>query len=212
MVKRALSVMLALTLIPGVLFAQPRPKVAHTTHSGPIVPAKASPAALKTIFTNLGPSATDDYNDTTGYYVLGPTNSVGDSEQWIGLPFIPAANSHVTQLQAAIGSISGTSVVTLALYTDNAGVAGTQLASGLSTHIPLFGACCQLVAVTIPSTVVKAGTQYWIVATSDDTKGPDFTGVWQASNSGTISYNEALGGWAAFSTNTPAGAAKGTIP
>jgi hypothetical protein len=209
--KRAVSGLIAVTFASGMLFAQ-GPKVGHTTHTGPIVPAKQAPATLKTIYSNLGPTATDDYNDTTGYYVLGPDNSVGDSEQGIGQPFTPAANSHVTQLQAAIGYISGTSVVSLALYSDNAGVAGTQLAAGLSTKIPDFGACCQLVTVTIPSTAVKGGTQYWIVATSDDAKGPDFTGVWQSSNSGTISYNEGLAGWAGFTTNTPAAAAKGTIP
>src|SRR5208337_2801846 len=102
--KRALSGLIAITFVSGMLFAQ-GPKVAHTTHSGPVVPARATPVTLKTIFSNFGPTAANDYNDTTGYYVLGPDNSEGDSEQWIGLPFTPAANSHVTQLQAAIGYI-----------------------------------------------------------------------------------------------------------
>src|SRR5271169_194457 len=89
------------------VFAQSErgPLVAHTTHSGAITPAKEAPASTVKIFSNLGPSPTNNYNDTTGYYVLGPTNSVGDGEQWIAVPFTPKANSTVTKLQMAIGSI-----------------------------------------------------------------------------------------------------------
>jgi hypothetical protein len=216
--KRALGGLFALaitsSLASGMLFAQEVSglKVAHTVHSGPVIPAEKTPAGLKTIFSNLGPTASNDYNDTTGYYVLGPDNSVGDSEQWIGLPFTPTSGAHVEAIEAAIGYISGTSLVELGLYSDNDGAPGTVLASGKSTKIPLFGACCQLVTVTIPSTAIKAGTQYWIVATTNDTAGPDFTGVFQSSNLGIIGYNEAQGGWGSFTTNTPAAAVKGTIP
>ncbi len=209
--KRALSGLIALTFASGMLFAQ-GPKVAHTVHSGLVTPAAKTPGTMATIFSNLGPSATNLFNDTTGYYVLGPDNSVGYSEQWIGVPFTPTASAHVKMLQAAIGYISGTSLVNIGLYSDNGGTVGTWLASGQGTVIPLFGACCQVVTVTIPSTPVKAGTQYWIVASPDDTNGPDFTGVFQASNLAVISYNEAEGGWGSFTTNTPAAAAKGTLP
>ena len=115
-------------------------------------------------------------------------------------------------MSAAIGWISGTLLVNIGLYSDNAGTVGTLLASGQSSAIPAFGACCSLVSVTIPPTKVAAHTQYWIVASSDDTNGADFTGVFEAANNGVIGYNEALAGWASFTTNTPAAAAKGTTP
>ena len=51
------------------------------------------------------------------------------------------------------------------LYSDNAGVVGTLLATGHASTIPVFGTCCQLVTVNIKSTAVTAGTQYWIVVT-----------------------------------------------
>jgi len=213
MLKRVVSSLLFSTLACGMLAAQNTgAKVAHTVPQGVVTPAQ-EPPALKTIFTDFGPTTTDYFNDTTGYYVLGPTNSVGDSEQWVGLPFTPKANATVTQLQAAIGIISGTAVVDIGLYSDASGTVGTLIAGGHSTKIPAFGACCTVVSVNIPATAVVAGTQYWIVATSDDTHGPDFTGVWQASNVyPNVAANEAAGSWFTFSANIPAGAAKGTIP
>jgi hypothetical protein len=210
--KRALGVVFVVTLASGVLLAQAGLKVAHTVHTGPITAAPKTPAGLKVIFSNIGPTPTNAYNDTTGYYVLGPTNSVGLSEQAIGVPFTPRSASHVTQLVVAVGWISGTSLVNVGLYSDNAGTVGTLLASGQASVIPAFGTCCGLVSVTIPSTAVAFGTQYWIVASSDDTNGPDFTGVFQAANNGIIAGDVALGGWFSFTTNTPAAAAKGTVP
>lgn len=208
--KRALGCFFVLTLASGILWAQGL-KVAHTTPSGHNTPAN-EPAGLKVIYSNLGPTATNDYNDTEGYYVLGPSNSVGDPEQWIGIPFTPKANAHVEVLQAAIGWESGTKVVDLGLYSDNAGVVGTVLASGHSTQIPTFGTCCQVVTVSITSTAVTAGTQYWLVATSDDTHAPNFTGVFQSSNQANIGYNVGQAGWGTFNAEVPAGAVRGTIP
>jgi hypothetical protein len=211
--KRALTCLFVLTLASGVLLAQSSDlKVAHTTHSGPITPSAKPSPKLTTIFSNLGPTSTNAYNDTTGYYVLGPDNSVGLPEQGIGVPFIPAANAHVEQLQVAVGWESGTSLVNVGLYSDNAGVVGTLLSTGHASTIPVFGTCCQLVTVNIKSTAVTAGTQYWIVVTSDDTKAPDFTGVFAASNLAIIGGDVGLAGWFSFTTNTPAAAARGSVP
>jgi hypothetical protein len=213
MLKRVVGSLLFSTLVCGMLAAQNSgAKVAHTVRQGTVTPAQETSATLQTIYTDFGPTTTDYFNDTTGYYVLGPDNSVGDTEQAIGLPFTPKADAHVSQLQAAIGYISGTSAVDIGLYSDASGTPGTLLAAGHSPNIPDFGACCTVVSVAITPTAVTAGTQYWIVASSDDTHGPDFTGVWQASNLYNISGNESQSGWFTFSANVPAGAAKGTVP
>jgi hypothetical protein len=188
------------------------PLVAHTTHSGVITPTKEAPASLVKIFSNLGPTATNNYNDTTGYYVLGPTNSVGDGEQWIAVPFTPEANSTVTGLQMAIGLISGTAEVFVGLYSDNSGSVGTLMAGGPSTKIPAFGTCCELVSVKVSPQSVTAGTQYWIGVQTVDMHAPDFTGVAESSNEANTSYNPAKVGWFTFSNNWPAAAAFGTIP
>jgi hypothetical protein len=211
--KRVLGCLFVMTLASGVLLAQDGLKVAHTTPSHSVTPYKSSdPAGIKTIFSNLGPNASDEYNDATGYYVLGPDNSVGLSEQWIALPFTPKANAHIVGLQVAIGLESGTSLVDVGLYSDSSGTVGTVLASGHSTNIPAFGSCCQLVGVPITPTAVTAGTQYWVVASSDDTNAPDFTGVFEASNQSNIAGDVGEAGWFTFSGNVPAVAVKGTIP
>ena len=102
--NRMLYCLFVFALFCGTSFAQSAaPAIAHTTHSGIVTPAQPTPATLKTIFTNLGPSKTDDYNDTAGLYIMGPTNSFGDSEQADAVPFTPKSNSHVTQLQVAVG-------------------------------------------------------------------------------------------------------------
>jgi len=212
-IKRALSTSFVLALAAGMLFAQDAgPKVAHTTHSGPIKSATTSFSSGQLIFSNFAPPPAALYNDTTGYYVLGPDNSVGFSEQWIGVPFIPKNDSHVTILQVAVQWISGSNAIQVGLYSDNGGTVGTLLASAEAKVTSTFGTCCKTVNVGIPATAVTRGQQYWIVASSDDVNDPDFTGVFDASATQIISYNESASGWASFTTNTPAAAAYGTIP
>jgi hypothetical protein len=213
-VKRVLSSLFVVLLASGVLLAQnSHLKVAHTVHKGTNTPLQTGPSsAPQVIFSNIGPNISNAYNDTTGYYILGPSNSVGLPEQAIGVPFTPRASAHVSQLLAGIQWISGTSMVNVGLFSDSGGTVGTLLASAESSAIPTFGTCCKVVDVTIPSTAVSGGTQYWIVAWSDDTNAPDFTGVFVASNLANIAGDVGLAGWSSFTTNTPAAAAKGTIP
>ena len=85
-------------------------------------------------------------------------------------------------------------------------------ASGETNKVPAFGTCCQTVNVTVPSTAITAGTQYWIGVTSDDTQAPGFTGVFESTNSSTIAYNPSLDGWFTFSGNVPAILVRGTLP
>jgi hypothetical protein len=210
-VKRALSCLFVLTLASGILWAE-GPKVAHTTHTGPVVPMNVPTTPLKTLFSNLGPTATDAYNDTTGYYVLGPNNSVGDGEQWIGLPFTPASDSTVTEISVAVGWISGGKAIVVGIYSDASGDVGTLLTSGTTNKVPTFGTCCSTVNVSVPGASLTAGTQYWVVVTSDDSVSPGFTGVFQSSNGSTIAYNPEQEGWFTFSGNVPAALVRGTIP
>lgn len=210
--KRALGCLFFLTLASGMLVAQtPSLKVAHTTHTGPIQPARLNPAGTVTLYSNLStPSAA--YNDTTGYYVLALNNSVGLPEQFIGQPFIATANAHVTKLLVAVQWMSGTNMFKVGLYHDANGTVGSAMATAEAQNAPTFGTCCQLVTVNIPSTAITAGNQYWIVASSDDANAEDFTGVFAASNLANISGDVGDAGWFSFTTNTPAVAAKGTIP
>ena len=210
--KSLLGCSLVLTLASGMLWAQDAPKVAHTTRSPAVTKAAPPPAGYKVLFSNLSKSTTNLYNATTGYYVIGPNNSVGFGEQWIALPFTPTWNGHATAIEAAIGYISGASLVDLALYSDNGGAPGSLLAGGSSQNVPAFGSCCQLTYVSIPPTALNKNTQYWVVAATNDNMAPDFTGVFESTNEGTIAYDPQQLGWFTFSANVPAIAVTGTIP
>jgi hypothetical protein len=214
--KRAVLGLFVLTLACITVLAQSVPVMSHNPNpSGIITEAQAPAAGLTTIFTNLFPVNGNSYNDTAGWYVLGSSNSVGDAEQWIALPFTPAANAHVEQLEIAVGIISGVNLLNVSLASDDGGIVGTALASKTSTNVPAYGACCALVTVKFkaPGVAVTKGTQYWIVASTDDSVGSSFTGAWQFSNQTWYGYNLSQGGWAsAYDSGWPAGAALGTIP
>jgi hypothetical protein len=211
--KRALSGLFVMTLASGILVAQNAGplKVAKTNRSGATTKTR-NPSAPRKLWSNLGPSPTNAYNATTGYYILGPNNSVGLSEQAIGVPFTPHVNETVTNLQVAVQWISGTNKFIVGLYSDSGGTVGTLLASGEGSGAPVFGTCCATVNVAVPSTTISQGSQYWIVASPDDTNAPDFTGVFVASNLANIAGDVGQEGWFSFTTNTPAAAAWGTIP
>jgi hypothetical protein len=217
MLKRAVLGLFVLTLACITLLAQSGPKIGHSTnHSGTSTPPAPPAAGLVTIFSNMFPVTGNMYNDTVGYYVAGPDNSIsGLSEQWISIPFTPAANAHVEELQLAVGIISGTSRFDVTLASDDGGIPGTSLGTKSVTVIPEWGKCCKLVTVKFkaPGIAVTAGTQYWIVATPDDVFAPDFTGIWAFSNLDWVGYNVGQAGWATiYDSDWPAGNALGTIP
>jgi hypothetical protein len=213
MLKRVVFGLFVLTLACGALLAQSGPAKAHTTRHGAITPAQAPAAGMTTIFSNLFPLTGSTYN-TSGFYVTGSDTSV-NPEQWVSIPFTPAADAHVEELELAVGIISGTNLLDVTLASDNEGVVGTALASKTANNVPEFGTCCKLVTVRFkaPGIAVTAGTQYWIVATTDDTFGPTFAGVWQFSNLNWYGYDLAQAGWNSGSTHDwPAAAVLGTIP
>ena len=210
MLTRSLCCFFMLTLASGTLLAQL--KATHVVHSPNVTPLENSAAPLKNIFTNLGPTPTNAYDDTNGLFVAGPSSLVGS--QWVAVPFIPKANSTVTQLQVAVGYyFYGTKGIIVGLYSDAAGTVGTALATAMATNIPDFMTCCKLVTVNLTPTAVTAGTQYWIGVTSDDTNAPDFTGIWEDSNLANLeAQNNLMGGWSTSRNQWPAAAAKGTVP
>src|SRR5262249_11915879 len=138
------------------------------------------------------------------------------ADQWIAIPFTNKVADHATTIQAAIGYFSGTKRVLLGIYTDNPGIGpGTLLGQGAATNIPDAGTCCTLAQVKVGGTTgiaLTANTKYWIVATSDDTRAPDFDSVWQPTYQSDIGANVANGAWFTFSGLVPAAAVKGTNP
>jgi hypothetical protein len=217
LLKYAVFTAIVLVLVCGNVSAQSPLKSVHTAPSLVKENTPAPPPVLKKIFSNLGPTPTDNYNDAGGYYVLGSANTVALSEQWIALPFTTTAASHAQKIEAAIGVLTvGTpGAYTLGLYSDSgSNSVGTLLASGNATATTNYNTCCTLSAVSFTGAgiALTAHTQYWIVAEANDTSNAALTAVWDASNDYNIGGNEAQGGWFTFSANDPAAEVLGSIP
>jgi hypothetical protein len=209
----------SVALCSTALFAQERAnglKRAYTPEKSNIHVPAVEPATVK-IYTNLG-SATDAYNDQNGFDVAGPASTLGQS-QFIGLPFTPKADSHVTEIQAAVQyDNAGANQVRLSLYTDAAGVPGTIIAGPQTIkNLGIFGTCCTLTSWKLRTPVaVTAATQYWVVADTPATgAGDDFFGVWDFVFTAPLqAYNVAGGGWTDLNgfEELPAGQVMGTVP
>jgi hypothetical protein len=224
-VKKTVWTILCLIALCGTnLFAQKIVKVGNlkAVHS-PVtaqarVAAPDAPAALKKIFSNLGPKK-NAYNAFSGWLLAGPLNTQTGTDQFFGLPFTPKANAHVSQLQAALQYLgSGANQVNLSLYTDAGGLPGTLIGGPVTVmNLSNAGTCCALAIANLPTSVaVTAGTQYWVVADTPLTgTGSDLFGAWEWV--AVTPYQAAIvadGGWFSFNgfEENPAGAVFGTLP
>lgn len=180
--KKNVALVCLLALWNLALFAQTvkGPGIVHTPEKSAIhVPPQAAPAALKVIYSNLG-SKTDLYRDTVGRYVAGP-NSGYPYTEFVGMPFTPKANSHVSQVGVAVQFQGrGSNQVNLSIYGDTDGAPGTLLAGPVTvTNLPNAGTCCTLTVANFSPVAVTGGTQYWVVADTPLTgAGSDFEGPW----------------------------------
>jgi len=178
------------------------------------VPPQEAPESLRKIFSNLGKSGSDAYVAHQGWVVSGPHS--GETQEFIGMRFIPKFDSHVSQLRAAVQYAGfGANRVNLSLYADLNGSPGTLLAGPVTiTNLQPFGTCCTLAIANFAPVAVTGGTPYWVVAdTPLNGTGSDFAGAWdfvvpvipQAFNGGN--------GWFLQDENrSVAGDVRGTIP
>ena len=123
--------------------------------------------------------------------------------------FTPTRSGIATDVYAAVGYLSGNSVVDVAIYTDNAGVPGSVLTSVETKAWPIFGACCQVVQAKLASAVaLTAGTPYWVVVSADAPVRSSFSGAWAISTTNQVTdvlagTNFDGAGWQSYATNTP---------
>jgi hypothetical protein len=133
-------------------------------------------SGLVTIFSNLAAVyPKGKYWCCAGYNVMGPTQG----EQWMAGAFTPGADHTVTRIEVAVGfSQQGTNGVVLSLNLDNNGVPGQALRTWNASNLPRFGDCCALVVKSDKSGIpVSAGTQYWVVL-STNSKEKDTVDGW----------------------------------
>ncbi len=175
-------------------------------------PAQEEPATVTKIFSNLGPAKSAFIEN--GFLLAGPLSV------FIAMPFTPKADSHISQVRAAVQyDGNGANQVDLSLYSDASGVPGALLAGPVTVkNLPNWYTCCKLAIANFTSAVaVAAGTQYWVVADTPATgTGSDFYGVWAfVPPPVTTSYGvEQNGSWysSPASFTDQAGAVYGTTP
>lgn len=181
--KKALMLVWLFALCNLTLLAQigQNPRVVHTKEKSAIhVPPQEASEGLKRIYSNLGKSKTELYYDSVGWSISGP-NSEDSVTSFIGIPFTPKSDSHVSQVRVAVQyGGRGANQVDLSIYGDAGGVPGVLLAGPVTvTNLPDFGTCCTLAVANFSAVAVTGGARYWIVANTPLTgTGSDFVGAW----------------------------------
>jgi hypothetical protein len=142
--------------------------------------APTLPPRVTTIAGNLAKKyKKGSYICCYGYDVRGPTSGFG--QQWLGVPFTPAANFTITAIEVPISYESGTNKFVITLNHDSGGVPGTQIAAFTVTNVPAFPTCCALATVSPNSVSVTGGQHYWITVQTSST-GQSARGVWNAND------------------------------
>lgn len=140
--------------------------------------------AQTTYFSDLG-TGSNVYNCCDGWTISG-TGSVGTSFTSADL-FTSMASGSVSQIDLGVGYVEGVNSFYAAIYTDNGGLPGTQVArwDNLSSSTN-FGSCCGLITINnISGLSLSSGTQYFMVL------GPESvtSTTWEAWNWNTTGYN-----------------------
>jgi hypothetical protein len=146
------------------------------THVIPNVQVKSSKKT--TISGDLSTYPYGTYFCCFGYTVAGGGGGF-PFQAWEAVAFTPASDATVTEIEAAVGSFETSNPgFSLSLYTDENGVPGTSLKTFHIASAPVYGDCCTVdTAKDATGIAVTAGTQYWIVASTDN-KEADFEGGW----------------------------------
>ena len=140
------------------------------------------PRGKKTIFSTLGQD--NAYNPSNGWTVAN-SGAVGFT-QWFAFPITPSADATVTQIVEAVGYVTGTNSVTVALMDDNGGVPGNVLQEKTVKNLDTFGNCCNVAVDRLKTGVpVKAGTTYWVAALLPKKKQATTWDAWNLSSENT---------------------------
>jgi hypothetical protein len=130
-----------------------------------ITPAAPQDPSLKTIAGTLSDYPYGVYFCCYTYYITGLTNLLNVvPEYWQGVPFTPAANMTVKEVEAAVVWAEGTNAVVLSLNSDSNGLPGKAIHTWNAKNLPTIGTCCQLATGKSKTGIpVTKGTQYWLV-------------------------------------------------
>lgn len=162
-----------------------------------------------TLFSDLGPAGSL-YQCCAGLPITGNQTPGGTSYTQANL-FTSLASGSVSQIDLAVGYVSGTNAFFASVFTDNNGLPGTQLyrIDNLSSS-QRFGQCCGLVTITgITGLDLTAGQQYFVVL-GPETLTSTTSEQWNLNNQGVngLELYSTNGGqsWISNGTGNPLGA------
>lgn len=191
----ALTVTAAFALPPGVHINRESRTVTIDPGITPsfVRPVRHIPRGSKIVFSNIGYDYPKGlYGCCYGFDIAGPDSIIGQA--WTAIAFTPSKSTDVRAIEAGIGYIEGDNTINFGIWSDSNGVPGTELAGADETVSQTDGNCCAL--VTFKTKVsIEAGTQYWVVCSTDSANTTAFSsrlanstdevdGALQASNSG----------------------------
>ncbi len=145
------------------------------------LPTWTAPRGKKAIIDTLGSPIT--YNSGSGWTVSNAQSQAG-LQQWIAYPITPKKNTTITEIVEAVGYVTGTDSVTIALMSDNGGAPGAILQQKTVKNLETFGQCCTVAVDKLKTGVpVTAGTTYWVGAILPSKKQAN---TWDAFNFSTV--------------------------
>lgn len=179
-----------------------------------ITPGKPS-TALTTIAGNLSKYPNGVYFCCYGNTISGPNSFLGTA-YWAAIPFTPTANFKVQEVEMSVGwGGAGANGVTVSVNADANGVPGAALATIDATNLSAFGDCCTVVAEGgRAGLAVTQGTQYWVVASTDNNSLDSFD-AWAFNSTDMRAlpmafYSSSSGVWSAADSLQPGYAVLGT--
>jgi hypothetical protein len=153
-------------------------KMYVTNRAHAVTQVTPSDSNLATIFDNIGkayPKGT--YWCCESYSITGPDVSERLPEYWLAVAFTPSADHTVTMVEVAVNLLSGNNQLALSLSNDVSGLPGTAIKTWHLRSLPPAGSCCTIeVGKDGAGIPVTAGTQYWIVVSTEGQNSDTYAG------------------------------------
>jgi hypothetical protein len=196
----------AVCVIPAsarIIATKQRPYTVRSTQPPTHITAAKLPPGKHVFYSNFFNNPNEPYQ-ANGFLILGPLNiDFGGATQWEAQSFIPTTGGTVNEIDVPLQSYAsfgnpGDNQQNVSINADDgSGNPGAVIYQKTMKNLPVFPACCSSAAVHIPllkQPVITAGTQYWIVVTTNTTgKGANTEGVWMFTGSSTNEFNQGTG-------------------
>jgi hypothetical protein len=139
------------------------------------------PKGKQVVFDNFAKAYPDGtYACCTTWPVAGPDS--GLPENSVAAAFTPTADVTADTVAVGLSYFFGTNAAVVTLNGDGGGVPGGVLATMKVKNMPQAGSCCAVMTAKVKGGVsLTAGTQYWVVVTTDKKDSTVFM-AWNAND------------------------------